>query len=181
MSDTLARRPAALRLLPPPYRWWHGVLFWIAVYLPGLATPPRDLLFPGFLVPPLRPPAEVFPLVWVFITACTVWAGLRILNARDLPGRGAHLARQGVFWAAFMAFGPVFFGLSSPIGGAVLTALIFAVAAAEVVTLWPRDRMAAALMAPLAVWTGFAGFYLAPWQVLYNPDPFLGVGPLLGA
>ncbi|OYY70030.1 tryptophan-rich sensory protein [Sphingomonas sp. 28-63-12] len=162
------------------FAWWIGALFLLVVNLPGLMIGWREELFPGFLVPPLRPPGFVFPIVWMFLNICTIWAGLRILNAAALPRRSLHIGLQTAFWLDFLVFPAAFFGASSPILGGLLTLLIFALALAEVLLLWRHDRQSAWLMVPLTCWGAFAGLYLSIWQALYNPDPFFGVAALVG-
>jgi tryptophan-rich sensory protein len=165
---------------PAPFRWWHAALFWLLVNLPGLVIGWRDELFPGFRSPPLRPPGFLFPIIWFFITVCTLGAGLRILNNRTMKRRRLHIGLQALFWLDFLVFPYFFFALSSPILGGLLTQTIFLLALAEVAMLWCDDRTDSYLMMPLLVWGAFAGLYAATWQALYNPDPFLGWPALLG-
>lgn len=162
-----------------PFKWWHAALFWLAVNLPGFVFSWREELFPGFLSPPLRPPGILFPFIWFFITVCTLWAGLRILNNRDLNRRSNHISLQGLFWLDFAIFPYFFFGKSSPVIGGALTLLIFFIALIEAATLWHDDRRSSFLMMPLLGWGAFAGLYASTWQILYNPDPYLGLPALL--
>lgn len=160
-------------------RWWHAALFWLLVNIPGLLTGYREELFPGFRSPPLRPPGFAFPIIWFFITVCTLWVGLRILNKPEMSRRRLHIFLQGLFWLIFAVFPYFFFTLSSPIIGGLLTQLIFLIALAEVVLLWRDDRKSSYLMLPLLAWGAFAGLYVSTWQALFNPDPFLGLSALL--
>ena len=162
-----------------PFKWWHAALFWLAVNAPGFMIGWREQLFPGFLEPPFRPPGSLFPVFWFAITVCTLWVGLRTLNNKDLDRRSLHIVLQGLFWLDFVIFPYFFFGQSSPIIGGVLTQLIFVLALIEVRTLWGDDRKSSFLMMPLLCWGAFAGLYLSTWQMLYNPDPYLGLPALL--
>lgn len=85
-----------------------------------------------------------------------------------------------MFWLCLAVFPLLFFGLSSPVIGGGLTLAIFAVALAGVVPLWRDDRTASLPMLPLAAWGGFAGLYASVWQMLHDPDPFLGLPALSG-
>lgn len=163
-----------------PFRWWHAAIFWVLVNLPGFVIGWREDLFPGFRSPPLRPPGIAFPFIWFFITVCTLWAGLSILNDRAMPRRASHIVLQALFWLDFVLFPYFFFGRSSSIIGGLLTQIIFLLALAEVALLWRDDRKASYLMLPLMAWGAFAGLYASTWQALYNPDPFLGWPALLG-
>ncbi len=160
------------------WTWAHAAIFLVAANLPGIVSGWREKLFPGFLEPPLRPPGILFRFIWFALNLCTLAAALRILNNRALPDRMFNLGLQAVFWTTFAIFPLFYFGLSSPIIGSALTLIIFGVAFAQVVSLWGADRKAAILMVPLACWGAFAGFYASIWQVMFNPDPFLGVPPL---
>lgn len=177
MADAVTRNPGTAY---HTYKWWHAAAFWLLVNIPGFMTGFRDELFPGFISPPLRPPAWMFPIIWLFINICTLWAGLRILNNRSLQRRTLHIWLQAMFWLDFAIFPYFFFGQSSPVIGGGLTLIIFFLAAAEVILLWRDDRKSAFLMTPLLVWGAFAGLYASIWQALYNPDPYLGTPALLG-
>jgi benzodiazapine receptor len=161
------------------FKWWHGALFLLLAYLPGIPYPWREELFPGFLSPPLRPPGAIFPVIWITINICMIWAGLRILNNSGLRRRSFHIAMHTLYWVCFVIFPYFFFGKSSPVLGGLITFLIFIIAFAETITLWKGDRKTAYLMLPLLAWTSFASFYASVWQVLYNPDPYLGLPALL--
>jgi translocator protein len=180
MSGFVSAVEAGSGAARPRYRWWHAGLFWLVVNAPGWVFAWREALFPGFRVPALRPPGAAFPVIWFVITVAALGAGLRTLNRRGMPRRALHLRLQAAFWLAYLVFPAFFFGLSSVVAGFVLTFGIFVVAAAEVLLLWRDDRTAALLLVPLLLWTGFAGLYVAPMQVLLNPDPLLGTRPLLG-
>jgi tryptophan-rich sensory protein len=164
---------------PNRYRWWHAAMFWLAINAPGWLFPWREVLFPGFREPALRPPGEVFPVVWFVITVSALCAGLRVVNDRLMNRRYTHVCLQATFWFAYAVFPLFFFGLSSPVVGFVLTFGIFVIAVAEVVLLWSDDRWSALLLLPLLLWAAFAGLYIAPVQALSNPDPLLGTPPVL--
>lgn len=174
--------PVPDRVMPqyPKFAWWHAALFLLVVNVPGFFAGFRDELYPGYRAPPLRPPAELFPFIWLGINVCTLWAGLRILNNRNLNRRPIHVGLQLAFWLDFAIFPYFFFGKSSPVLGGLLTMLIFVIAAAEVALLWRDDRKAAYLMMPLLAWGAFAGLYASTWQMLFNADLYLGTPALLG-
>ena len=175
VTDTFIRDPQSA----PPFSRWHAAAFWFVANLPGFMVGFRDELFPGYVVPPLRPPAVLFPIIWLMINICTLWAGLRILNNKTLNRRMIHVVLHAAFWLDFVMFPYFFFGVSSPVLGGILTIIIFFLALAEVLLLWRDDRKAAYLMMPLLAWGAFAGLYVSPWQVVFNPDPFLGTPALI--
>jgi tryptophan-rich sensory protein len=175
VADVIVRDPKSAS----PLSWWHAAAFWLVANVPGFFFGFREELFPGYVIPPLRPPAVLFPFIWLAINICTLWAGLRILNNQTLNRRSLHIALQAAFWLDFAIFPYFFFGQSSTIIGGALTIIIFFLALAEVLLLWRDDRKAAYLMVPLLAWGAFAGIYVSTWQVLFNPDPFLGIPALI--
>lgn len=161
------------------YRWWHAALFWTLVSIPGFIFSWREELFPGYREPPLRPPGFLFPIIWFCINVCILWAGLRILNNRSLHQRALHITFQALFWLDFLVFPYFFFEKSSSIIGGLLTIMIFFFILPSVAMLWTTDRKSSLLMLPLLLWSAFAGFYLSVWQVMHNPDPYLGLPALM--
>jgi tryptophan-rich sensory protein len=160
----------------PRFHLWQAAAFWLIVNSPGWIFAWREELFAGFRSPAFRPPGAVFPVIWFVITVSFLIAGLRILNNAQCARRRTHMALHAAFWALYVVFPYFFFGLSSPIAGGIITTLIFAVALTEVILIWPADRTAAYLTLPLVIWTAYAALYIAPAQILLNPDPLFDTG-----
>lgn len=191
------------REMPSPRRfgWKSGVGFYLAVQATsfglgllakrakGLSQPtPGDAVigneayndyYNSLRQPVFAPPDWAFAPVWTLNNALQIWGLLHVLNQdRDTPGRTAFLALQGGFWATFVSFNPLYFGLRSPILGAAVTqaglALTLAIAA---VAAYPmKDRRALASLGTLIPWLLLAAptaAAIARW----NRDDFFNAGP----
>lgn len=143
----------------------------------GIAS--REVLFDGFTKAPLTPPGWVFPVVWTTLVILQIWALGRILGQPKLLQRKTLLALQGVMWALYLSFTPLYFGLGSPILGFSVVAAYWLAAGASIALLWPNSRKTALLLLPLALWLSWA-LYLSAYGALYNPDPFWGTKAVMG-
>jgi tryptophan-rich sensory protein len=54
------------------------------------------------------------------------------------------------------AWTPMFFGAHATIAALIIIALLLGTIVAFIVTAWPRDRVAAVLFVPYALWVAFA-------------------------
>jgi tryptophan-rich sensory protein len=112
--------------------------------------------------------------VWLLNNAALTWGALRLLNtAPAAPHRRPLLLKQGLFWLDYVSFGPVFFGLRSPILGTAWTWLGFGLTGSSLRRARRVDPPLARAYWPVTLWTGFAGtvsLYLA----LRNRDRFFG-------
>lgn len=162
-------------------RWWHGVLFFIAIHIFGLMTgaESREVLYPGYQQAPLTPPGWVFPIVWTTLVILQITALMRIWNNFKLPQREVLLGLQAAMWAFYLLFTPLYFGLNSPILGFAVVVGYWITTATSIVLLQRHDRRSAWLLAPLLAWLSWA-FYLSAYGASHNFDPYFGIGPLLG-
>lgn len=184
----------------PRFGWKAGVGFylavqatsfglaWVAKRANGLSRPkPAESLvgnaanndyYNSLRQPVFAPPDWAFPPVWTLNNALQIWGLLHVLNQdRTTPGRTAFLALQGGFWATFVAFNPLYFGLRSPILGAAVTqaGLGFTVGSA-VAAARMQDRRALASLATVLPWLLLAApvsAAIARW----NRDDFFNAGP----
>ncbi len=128
----------------------------------------RELKRPGF-----APPAWVFPLAWTGLNLLQVWADARLVNGRDIKGRGRLLGLRGMNWLLYGLFNPAFFRARSPVLGEAVTV---AQALNTFATIFTARRSApevAAALTPLAGWLTFAST-VAGWMAVKNPDPVMG-------
>lgn len=129
--------------------------------------------------PVFAPPDWSFAPVWTLNNALQIWGLLHALNQdRTTPGRSAFLALQGAFWATFVAFNPLYFGLRSPILGAAVTqaGLGLVGASAGIAALRMKDGKALASLATVFPWLVIAAATsgaVAAW----NRDDFFQAGP----
>lgn len=121
------------------------------------------------------PPSWAFGPAWTLNAISLIWGGLRVLNLpKRTQGRKPFLALQTAFWLLYVAFTPLFFGLRSPILGAIVTHLTLGVtAASEVVAVKQlKDKPTAFSQLSTLVWLVVASA-TALTTALWNRDPFL--------
>ena len=162
------------------YRWWHAA----AVGLTANAASAAPFGYNGdepfynsLDTPPGSPPDWAFAPAWAFNNLTTLWSNLRIANLpTGTPGRGTALALEGVNWGLFASFSALYFGLRSPVLGAVNTVAGLGVTAASVAVTAKLDRKAAWALTPRLAWLGLAT-YVSVATALRNPDEFVGWTP----
>jgi benzodiazapine receptor len=140
------------------------LLFAIAVVasaglIGNLATIPNiPVWYAGLNKPGFTPPNWVFGPVWSLLYAMMVLAFWRVLLRRS-RWTTAGWRVVGVFLVqmALNAFWSVaFFGMHNPLLGLVGVIALELMIVATIITFKPIDRMAAWLLAPYAVWVGYA-------------------------
>ena len=140
------------------------LLFAIAVVasaglIGNLATIPNiPVWYAGLNKPGFTPPNWVFGPVWSLLYAMMVLAFWRVLLRRS-HWTTAGWRVVGVFLVqmALNAFWSVaFFGMHNTLLGLVVVIALELMIVATIITFKPIDRMAAWLLAPYAVWVGYA-------------------------
>lgn len=119
----------------------------------GLIVHP-DEWYAGLAKASFNPPDWVFAPVWTVLYVMIGVAGWRVW-ARE----GWH-ATPMKLWIAQLALNfswtPVFFGAHRPAAALIIVVALFAVVVAFIAAAWPRERIAAWLFVPYALWVGFA-------------------------
>ncbi|GAB4402654.1 MAG: hypothetical protein OHK0039_00930 [Bacteroidia bacterium] len=92
--------------------------------------------------------------------------------------RRAVLWLEGISWALFAIFSLLYFGLKSPILGAVDTLAGLLATGASVWFSVRLDFRATLLLQPRLLWLLLAT-YVSAYVALANADPLLGLGPWL--
>ncbi len=113
--------------------------------------------YAGLNKPSFTPPGWLFGPAWITLYLLMGIAAYLVWN------RGA--ARQGVrtALAVFLvqlllnaAWSPVFFGLRSPLAGAIIIVLLWLAIAATIFLFWKISRCAALLLLPYLLWVTYA-------------------------
>ena len=162
------------------YRWWHGAAV-------GLAANAASALPAGYNgdepfynsldTPPGSPPDWAFAPAWAANNLATLWSNLRVANLpAGTPGRRTALALEGAHWGLFASFTSLYFGLRSPVLGAVNTVAGLGVTAASLAATARLDRRAGWALVPRLAWLGLAT-YVSVGTALRNRDEFLGWTP----
>ncbi|QYY34920.1 TspO/MBR family protein [Ruficoccus sp. ZRK36] len=103
--------------------------------------------------PSFTPPGWLFAPVWTLLYVCIGIAGARVFTQAIHPG-------VRMLWAALLVLNflwtPVFFGLHWMGAALVIAGLMTAGIVLFIALCWRRDRVAAWLFVPYALWNGFA-------------------------
>jgi len=140
------------------------LLFAIAVVasaglIGNLATIPNiPVWYAGLNKPGFTPPNWVFGPVWSLLYAMMVLAFWRVLLRRSRwTTAGWRVVGVCLVQMALNAFWSVaFFGMHNPLLGLGVVIALELMIVATIITFKPIDRMAAWLLAPYAVWVGYA-------------------------
>lgn len=165
-----------------PFRWWHAVLIFVVANVAS-ALPAgyngEEAFYNNFVQPAIAPPDWSFAPVWLFNNVTSLYALYRIANLpKDTPGRRYFIVLESVGWVLFAIFSVLYFGLKSPILGAIDTVLGLIVALLSLWVSYRIDRKAALNILPRVLWLVLAA-YVSVYVALANRDVFLGVGPFM--
>lgn len=185
------------------WRWYHGAAFYAGVQalsyglgvlakrIVGASRPKlgesivgnaaNDAFYNQLTQPIFAPREWVFAPVWTLNNLLCLWGLLRVANMPPgRPGRGAFLWLQGSVWLSFAAFNGVYFGLRSPINGAISTNIGFAatVASMYVALFRLRDGRAALSQSTILPWLVLATA-TANLVAAWNRDECYAAGPFL--
>lgn len=187
------------------WRWYHGVLFYAGVQAASFGlgqlvksvkqrSQPRlseqlvgnaanNEFYNDLKQPIFAPPDWSFAPAWTLNNALAIWGLLRVLNMpKEKPGRAEFLYLQTAFWITFVGFNPLYFGLRSPILGAVDTNVgLFLTAASEYVALRRlKDTETALSQSTTLIWLALAAA-TANTVAAWNEDEFYDTPPAAAA
>jgi tryptophan-rich sensory protein len=112
--------------------------------------------YAGLVKPPFNPPDWVFGPVWTVLYLMIAVAGWRVWRRRGGGGARLALGAWGLQLALNLGWSLVFFGART-IGLALVEIVLLLATIVFTATLfWRIDLLAGALIAPYAVWVGFA-------------------------
>lgn len=185
------------------WRWYHAAVFYAGVQAlsfglgvlakrSGGASSPRlgeslvgneanNAFYNQLTQPAFAPPDWVFAPVWTVNNLLCLWGLVRVLNLPSgQPGRAAFLWLQGSVWLSFAAFNALYFGLRSPVNGAISTNVGFAatIASMYVALFRLRDEQAALSQSTILPWLVLATA-TANTVAAWNRDEFYNAGPFL--
>ena len=114
-------------------------------------------VYSALRLPPLAPPAEVFPWMWsvlfilMGIAAALVWKN----NGRELDN---SLILYGIQLVMNFVWTLIFFNFQLYLAAFIWLLLLLAMIIATTVAFWKRLTLAGILMLPYALWVSFAGY-----------------------
>lgn len=187
----------------PKWRWYDGVglfgaiqfflfgLGYLVKFARGQARPTfgeavigsedNDDYYNQFRQPVFAPPDWVFAPVWAVNNALVSWGMIRVLNMPErTPGRTQFLSLMSAFLLEFVSFNAAYFGLSSPINGAILTVTSagFVAQAMRIALYELKDWRVVLSLSTLLPWLILASF-TSTAVALWNRDEFYQSDPLI--
>ena len=157
-------------------RWWQAVA--ILLVANGISVLPAGLLgeaifYNGFDLPRFAPPDWVFAPVWFVLNVTSLVALALVANAPELTRRHRlFLLSEAAGWLLFTIFTTLYFGLRSPVLGAIDTVAGLAVAVVSLVCAIGLNRIASGLILLRLLWLLLASL-VSVEVALHNLDPFL--------
>lgn len=189
-----------MTVIPPPWRWYHAVAFYVAVQimtfgLSGLVSLARGnrgqslraatfgdvSYFQRLKQAKIIPPSWAFGPAWFVNNVSVLWGTWQVLNKpREQRGRTAYLALQGASWVDFVLFNAAYFSLRSPLNALALTLVMFllTIASGLVAIFQLKDTRVALSLATLFLWL-LVALTAATFQALWNSDDLYQVGPFV--
>ena len=191
--------------MPGRWRWYHAAGFYAGVQAlsfglgklaqrgQGASSPKlgesivgntaNNAFYNRLTQPTFAPPDWVFAPVWTVNNVLCLWGLVRALNMpEETAGRSAILRLQALVWVSFTGFNALYFGLRSPINGAISTNIGFAatVASMYVALFRMRDTRVALSQSTILPWLILAAA-TANTVAAWNRDEYYDVGPLVAA
>lgn len=166
-----------------PFRWWHAAIIFVVAN--ALSAAPagyngEEAFYNNFSQPAIAPPDWAFAPAWLFNNVTSLYALWRIANLPlATPGRTMFIRLELLNWVAFAIFSLLYFGLKSPVLGAVDTVLGLVFTSLSLALSYRIDRLAALNILPRFLWLLLAT-YVSVYVALFNRDIFLAIGPFLG-
>jgi len=178
------------------WRWYHGVglfaslqvflfgLGFLVKFARGQARPTfgeaivgseeNDDYYNQFRQPVFAPPDWVFAPIWSINNTLVSWGIIRVLNMPvGSVGRERYLTLMSAFLLEFVNFNAAYFGLSSPINGALLTvsSTVFVLQALRIAVVEMKDWRVVLSLSTLVPWLILASL-TSTVVALWNKDDF---------
>ncbi|MBC8044356.1 MAG: tryptophan-rich sensory protein [Rhizobacter sp.] len=162
------------------FNWWHAaIIFVVANVLSALPAGynGEEAFYNNFVLPKVAPPDWAFAPAWLFNNITSLYALWLIANLpTETPNRKLFLILEGAGWALFAVFSLLYFGLKSPILGAIDTVLGFFICLFSLAVSYRISKKAALNILPRFLWLVLAT-YVAVYVAVMNRDPLFGTGP----
>lgn len=166
---------------PSKMKWWHCVIIYLVAngisFIPAGFTG-DEVFYNNFNQPAIAPPDWMFAPVW-FINNVTSLVALYIIAnlPKDTPFRKSVLTFETINWVLYAVFAILYFGLKSPVLGAINTVLGLVCTTVSFFQAYRFSKKAAWLIAPRFAWLLLAS-YVSVWMALHNADTLLGTSAL---
>ncbi|MGL4608998.1 MAG: TspO/MBR family protein [Trueperaceae bacterium] len=161
--------------LKQKFPWWYAVIIFVvanAISILPAGYNGDEVFYNNFQQPSIAPPDWLFAPTWLFFNITSLIALVRIANAKPFTLQHRWvMGLEFLGWILFAMFNTLYFGLKSPVLGAVDTTLAFAVGLPSLLLSFRLDRTAAILILFRILWLALAT-YVSVYVALNNIDPF---------
>ncbi len=163
-------------------KWWHCVIIYLVAN--GISFIPAgfngdEAFYNNFNQPGIAPPDWLFAPVWFINNVTSLIALYIIVNfSGDMPARKSVITLEAFSWVLYAIFTLLYFGLKSPILGAIDTAIGLILTAISFFHYYSISKRAAWLIAPRFAWLMLAT-YVSAWVALHNKDTLFNAGAFL--
>jgi tryptophan-rich sensory protein len=174
----LAEQPLTPARSSANYKWWQAALVGIAANAVS-ALPAgyngNEAFYNNLQQPSIAPPDWAFAPVWLFNNVTSLYAGLRVANLPEgTKGKKIFLVLEGTNWVLFAAFSSLYFGLKSPVLGAIDTTASLAITTVNLKIASRMDKKVALGILPRFAWLALATF-VSVYIAVKNPDPLFNL------
>ena len=143
-------------------KWTNLLLFIVGTDLVGalsaiLAGGNFSAYYQSLQQPPFAPPGWLFPVMWAILYALMGISAFLIWESTSFRKKTALVLYGAQLFANFL-WSPVFFGLKSNLGAAVVVIAMLLLVIAMIVSFFRIRRPAAYLNIPYLLWTMFATY-----------------------
>lgn len=157
------------------FPWWYAVVVFVVANL--ISVLPAGfggdrVFYNSFQQPTLAPPDWLFPPMWIFLNITSLVALYIVANSPEQTfRRQAFIALEALGWVLFAIYTTLYFGLNSPILGAIDTVVGLIVAIASLICCYSISPKAALFILFRVLWLVLAS-YVSVYVALYNVDSF---------
>jgi translocator protein len=159
----------------PTFKLWHAILIFIVANLISVLPAGfngEEVFYNNFKLPSVAPPDWLFPPAWLFNNITSLMALHIIANSgQKSRERTIFLWAEGISWVLFAVFSILYFGLKSPILGAIDTVLGLIATIVSFYCALKLDKKAALYVLPRLLWLLLAS-YVSVYVALVNADVF---------
>ena len=135
----------------------------------------NEVFYNSFKLPAVAPPSWLFPPAWFFNNVTSLYALYKIANLEASAERRGFLVAEAITWVLFAIFTTVYFGLKSPILGAIDTALALVFTIVSLILAFKLSKAAFWGILPRFLWLALATF-VSIYAAIINRDEFFNIG-----
>ena len=156
-----------------PFHWWYAVIILVVVNV--ISALPAEfegdrIIYNSYQQPNIAPPDWLFPPMWLFLNITSLIALYIVANSPTQNYRKQiFLILEAFGWVLFAIFTTLYFGLNSPILGAIDTVAGLIIAVASSICCYSIARKASIFIVFRAFWLVLAS-YVSIYVALNNID-----------